>query len=289
MVKNIAPPKNTGGGGYLFEDKVSAWYISHLLMNESPFTSEFGPIDRIDFQTRPDGWLFDDLLITVSTLSQEFRFALSIKSNVQFTKSKAPDDLVRAAWEQILHIKVDQFNKETDFLVFVTAPLPPNIKNPLNLIVKKAKDGDPKLLPDRYKQKGWASKVERSLFGSFHCPKNIALINKITEEDTGRLLQNLIFIDFDFDLITSNSFNDAIQRCRRVLKSGDEIEATKLWNNILQISSEISVNAGFINKIKLFDMLRGKFEFIDAPEYSSDWKLLQKISKTNIDLIGVST
>ncbi|MBK7048073.1 MAG: hypothetical protein IPH48_16525 [bacterium] len=57
MAKNVAPPKNTGGGGFAFEDDVCAWLLACMLSGEPVFDVDLGSSIRIDFQTRPDGWL----------------------------------------------------------------------------------------------------------------------------------------------------------------------------------------------------------------------------------------
>jgi hypothetical protein len=68
MTKDVATPKQTAGGGFVFEDKVVGYFLVWMLSGSPPFTSS-GPIERIDCQVGVDGWKgFDDLLI-----SPEFR------------------------------------------------------------------------------------------------------------------------------------------------------------------------------------------------------------------------
>ena len=62
MASPVAPPKSTGAGGALFEDKVCAWFLAHMLLDEPPLEPEIGVLERIHLQTRPDGWFFDDVL-----------------------------------------------------------------------------------------------------------------------------------------------------------------------------------------------------------------------------------
>jgi hypothetical protein len=66
MIKNVAPPKSTGGGGFEFEDKVVAYYLALMLGGHPPIDATSGVITRIDFQTRVDGWFLDDVLLTLS-------------------------------------------------------------------------------------------------------------------------------------------------------------------------------------------------------------------------------
>lgn len=123
MASHVAPPKNTGGGGFVFEDDVCAWLLTAMLVGEPVFDVDCGPPIRLDVQTRPDGWFLDDVLVTTSLGTLRHRFALSVKSNTQFTATSAPSDFVAAAWEQWLHIGSTVFNTAFDFIGLVTAPL----------------------------------------------------------------------------------------------------------------------------------------------------------------------
>ena len=60
----VATPKQTSGAGFAFEDKVVAYYLCWMLIGNVRFRSFESPINRIDCQTRVDGWLLDDLLLT---------------------------------------------------------------------------------------------------------------------------------------------------------------------------------------------------------------------------------
>src|SRR3712207_1697515 len=124
MSKNIAPPKLTGGGGFVFEDKVAAYFLVCLLSGETPLDPSIGMISRVDFQTRADGWFLDDILLTLTTRGGIRRCALSVKSNQQFSGPSAPAEFVRAAWEQFLHHGSSVFERTSDYLGLVTAPLP---------------------------------------------------------------------------------------------------------------------------------------------------------------------
>ena len=50
---------------------------------------DFGRIKRLDFRTRADGWLLDDVLVTLQQGDVDLRCALSIKSNAQFSDRSA--------------------------------------------------------------------------------------------------------------------------------------------------------------------------------------------------------
>ena len=100
-IRKVATSKQTGGGGFVFEDKASAWFISHFLSDRSPFTHKIGKIKKIEYQIRPEGWLFDDLLLTTEDNNSVIhRIAISSKSNVQINTKGPNNELLRDIWNQ---------------------------------------------------------------------------------------------------------------------------------------------------------------------------------------------
>lgn len=280
MARNIAPPKNTGGGGFIFEDRVCAWFLACMLVYEPPLETDLGRLQRVDFQTRPDGWYLDDILLTLDMSGTQYRCALSIKSNVQFTRHGAPSDFVRIVWEQFLHEGSTCFDQTKDYMGLVTVTLPNDIKTALSSILGKAIAGDPQLLPARYAEKGWANETERSLFQSFMCPPDLAAIHGVTNGDTGRVLARLRFLNFDFGDTVSDSEKFAVNLCRRALKSGGLDEASKLWRRLQQISADLRPKAGYMTREGLLDCLRTEFDLADRPDHMSDWDRLKELTRT---------
>ena len=93
MVKRVATPKETAGGGFTFEDKVSASFLLKMLAGEFPLEPEDGQIEEVRFQKRVDGWYLDDLVLLLRRPDDsECTLAVSAKSNTQITKSGFPPD-----------------------------------------------------------------------------------------------------------------------------------------------------------------------------------------------------
>jgi hypothetical protein len=85
LATEVASPKSTGGGGFRFENKVAAFYALHLLASRSPLDASLGSLRRVRFQTKPDGWLLDDILLEFVTSGVESRAAVSVKSDREIT------------------------------------------------------------------------------------------------------------------------------------------------------------------------------------------------------------
>jgi len=280
MAKGVAPPKSTGGGGFVFEDKVCAWFLAHMLSDEPPLDVG-GRIERVNFQARPEGWFLDDLVITIHDDPQR-RFALSIKSNTQFTGDAAPSDFVEIAWEQFLGEGSSAFDASADLIGLVTTPLAPDLRQAVEFVLSTARTGDPTTLPERYEAKKWANDTKRALFRSFACPEDLAQKHSITEADTGRLLARLRFLQFDFESTPSESEKQAIARCRAALRSGDPAAATKLWEHLLHLSADRRPKAGALDVLGLIDALRRSFDLSEVPSYADDWNRLAELTTTGL-------
>jgi hypothetical protein len=122
VAKNVASPKQTGGGGFVFEDQAARYFLACLLDNIPPIHPNFGTIIRIDFQTRASGWHLDDAMLTLELGTIKRHCAFSIKSNRQFTHNGASGEFVSSAWEQFLNEDATPFNSVSDLLGIVTSP-----------------------------------------------------------------------------------------------------------------------------------------------------------------------
>lgn len=135
-MSKIATAKQTGQGGTTFEDKVVAYFLACMLSESLPFDPQTGLIKKISLQVRADGWLFDDVLLLLESPQGIRRVAISIKSNKQFNTKGCPAEINQALWEQFLHHDSSVFNKETDSLCLVEAPISTNIAEATNQLLQ---------------------------------------------------------------------------------------------------------------------------------------------------------
>jgi hypothetical protein len=274
LASSVAPPKNTGGGGFVFENDVCAWLLACMLAQEPPLEPDLGSLVRVDFQTRVDGWYLDDALLTTVKGAHQHRIALSIKSNTQFTASAAPADFVQAIWEQRLHIGSSVLQVARDFLGLVTAPLSNAAAASLSGLMGKALVADPTTLPSRLVQPGWASDEERTLFASFACPSSVPATPSPNEADTARLLQRLRFLHHDFGSVISESLKRSLALCRTSVRSRSSHDAEALWAILRTVAAELRPVAGTISLQQLVERLRSQVSLADHPDHAVTGQIL---------------
>ena len=274
MASNVAPPKNTAGGGFVFEDDVCAWLLACMLAGEPTFGPDLGNPVRLDFQTRPDGWLLDDVLVTTQLGATEHRIALSIKSNAQFTASSAPSDFVKNAWEQWLHSESTVFRRDKDFMGIVTAPLTAAAAASVSGLVTKARAADPETFLTRLETPHWASDDQGRLFDSFGCPEALATGDTRPSSETTRLLKRLHFREHDFGYATTESVTRSLELARKCVRSRSQEDGLGLWNLLRGIAAELRPDAGHITHMQLVERLRHHASLADHPDHTSDWAAL---------------
>ena len=113
MLRDSAPTKVTGGGGYTFADKVGASFLAQMLRRAFPVEPEFGPISELHFEARDTGQILDDLRLLLKCGTTSTNCAISVKSNRQLTKAGLNQEFVADAW---VEWNRQSFNKETDLI-----------------------------------------------------------------------------------------------------------------------------------------------------------------------------
>jgi hypothetical protein len=283
VASNVAPPSNTGGGGFVFEVDVCAFFLAAMLVGDPIFGVDRGPPVRLEFQTRPDGWFLDDVLVTTAIQASRHRFALSLKSNRQFTATSAPPEFVTAAWEQWLHIGSTVFDRSLDFIGIVTVPLSAAAGSSLSGLMEKARNNNPSKFPSRIKTPKWASANERALFSSFACPESLG--QRMSDVDTACLLRRLMFLHYDFGTPTSTSHTRALEVCRRAVHSHSLNDAQALFAVLREVASEVRPRAGSLSRKGLIDRVRTRVALADYPDHARDWETLDRRSAIEVSIV----
>ena len=129
MATNVASFKQTSGERFDFENKVAAFFLLHMLSGINPFPKISGTISNVAVQKRVDGWLLDDIILTVANDSTSHFVAFSVKSNNQLAGCAFPPEFCLTAWKQLLSSRTQAFTYGKDWLGLITysASLPKKV------------------------------------------------------------------------------------------------------------------------------------------------------------------
>ena len=264
------PAKNTGGGGFAFEDQVGAALATFMLAGEAPLERGLGPPARLDFQVEADGWLLDDLLIRFNSPSGEVRCCCSIKS-YDMLQPGALTSFVALAWRQILQ---PEFVEPRDLVGLVTAtPAQARWKN-LQALIQDARSQTAEDL-SRRSPTGIYGASKLAMFNSFRCPADLALEHGVDAATSpGRLLAKLITLRFDFEDAISHDDAAAVSRCARALtRSGREQE---LWEALQIWVRELRGRGGHVTLARLTERLGERFALAVPQHLRAAWKAIAR-------------
>lgn len=275
-----ASPKQTGGGGGIYEEKAIAYFLAHMLAGQEPLLRPSGTITRIDTQRASELYPLDDVLLEVTAQGRPRRVACSIKSNQQFTKQGFPSDFVRKAWEQLLIPTDTLFDSDNDYIGFVTAPIAPGYTQQLSELLQQARQQNPETLAEEIKLSGRSNAQARALYDSFECPPDLVSRFAAEKTRTGYGLSRLIWLSFDFEQLESKDEHTVLRLAQRALVSPKADEARRLWTVLRSIASTLRQHAGSRTTPQLVDELRYEFELAGFPDYRIDWKRLRAAAES---------
>jgi hypothetical protein len=282
-LRQKAPVGLTGGEGFRFENSVAARFLVDLLGGTNSLGSDFGTVVRVDWQARDAGWLVDDLAITckLTGAGGERAAGLSIKSNRQVTASGFPADLAKALWAQRLGIGTSRaILSNTDVIVLVVGELAQNIGAAWSRLLREASKTAPERLVARLsssRQDGGsqASDLQRALFKSLCCPRELRDQGETDDQAAARVLRQVRLIHYDYEATPSRHANEAVADCQKILRSGDAAEAKKLWNRLTGIADERRPVGGSLDLPGLLQELCGDFDIAEHPDFANDWEMLR--------------
>lgn len=274
------PTKNSGGGGFAFEDKFGAALIASMISGEPPLALGLPVPSRLDFQVASEGWRLDDVLMSFGSARGQVRCACSVKSFDMLRGGKAPADLVRQAWTHILEpslIADEPFDPEKDLFGMVMAP--PSAQgrwDDLQGLITDARDQDSGDLARR-SSRGPYSAAKQKLFRSFACPPDLAVKHGVDiETSPGSLLRRLVTLRYDFQDSSSTDEVQALLRCRRALEPGQPLGEQELWEALRAWVAETRSHGGQVSWPRIIERLGGRFRFALRQDVAPDWALLKR-------------
>lgn len=247
-----------------------------MLAGRAPFGPAIGTVTKISCQTRVDGWLLDDLLVTLETRTGDARIAFSIKDRSLASNRALVSEFARDSWLQFLG-SVGNFDTERDFLALSVPRSGSAIERDLDELTQLAGVHGNEL-EQRLRTQYFASREKTRLWKQFRCPPELTASE--SQADIGKLLARVRFVPFDFAHSVSRDHDAAIAICRDILLSSSTDEAADLWQALREIADETRPRAGSYTSVTLLPKLVGRFAFRDLPYFTHDWDQLRRFSQT---------
>ena len=262
-----ATVRETSGAGFEFEDLIAAWQLVKALYGEQVPGIE-GVGTQLQAQVSPLGWHLDDLLLTSEVKGEPRRLAISAKGNQQVSASGLPSDFVTKAWDQWRDSQ-GPFNRASDGLALVTLGTLPKFEETWREVKNACSGSDVALTMKRIRGNQKQSRVFRSV----QEPGGNA-----SDEETIELIRRLHVLSVDLGFAHSETKNQLIAQCRRLLESGDVSEAEELWKQLVNVAAAVRLRTGTITLPDLWPRLRVQFGLRQHPDFEVDWKALSNIT-----------
>jgi len=268
--RSPATTRQTAGPGFAFEDQTAAWLLTKILTgDELPGVGVAANL--VQSQTSALKWQIDDLLVTADETSVSRHLAVSCKSNLQVTANGLPAEFVNRAWGQWRNPE-SPMRRETDVLALVTRGRHTAFTPTWSDIQSWCSGEDAKLAIARIRK----TRKHTRIFESVKAPRGSIVA---TDEETVQLIQHLAVIPVDFQLEPSTSLDEAIRRCRSLLKSGSRDEAAEVWAELERLATKTRVGSGTLTLNKVWTTLRTKFGLKDHPNFGGSWTALRALTK----------
>lgn len=206
--ESVPPTKNSSGFGFAFETKVVATCLLDLLTEQGSDGKSSRRLEVVCAQTRPKGWLCDDVLLVYATSDGDrILVPTSIKSLSVLSTSSARSEFVGSAWGDFLGEKrfPRPFRKGHDRIGLFSAPNDPETTYVVGQLVTKAREQTTGFrrsvtLP------GHLAHAEEWL-SNLACPPGLSNAGGSTDADTDlqSFIASLDLRTFDFESPSSHS------------------------------------------------------------------------------------
>ncbi len=92
------------------------------------------------------------------------------------------------------------------------------------------------------------------------------------------LIRRLHVLPSDLQFAHSENETQAIAHCRRLLASGSDDEAQRIWKSLIDVAKEVRLRSGTMTVPNLLSSLRGQFGLRHHPDFERDWETLLNIT-----------
>lgn len=248
----LSSPYSTSGGGFHFEHKVEALYLSYFLIKRKPAGLEKGIIKLMDFQPKHTTTGIDDVLLTMDDNGMEYRIFMQIKKSLEF-KEGSPDfrKVVRDSWRVFVGSDGKPFT-HNDLVIIVIGVYQKEIDGDLKTLLRRAEGSDDvKQFLIKIQAPYVSSEEIRDFYNLFYTLLK-GIDQNVADVDIMKFLKQIRVVYYDLEDSFSKDKTYCIEALNHVLGI-TESTSLPLFDRFVMKAGDYSSIAGTMNYAKVLE------------------------------------
>ena len=229
----VSNPFSTGGGGQLFESKVQASFLLHLLIGGRVPCLPSGNVQSVRLQARQVGIHTDDVVVSIhSETGAEHRLLAQVKHHVSITANNGPFcDALGGAWLDFNNPIL--FTQGRDVVALITGPLSDQTLQHVRPLLDWARTSA--------SSAEFVGKVATAQFSSDKKRDYLQVFRGVLTKVSGatpdedifwKFLKHLYLLSYDFDVVEGSFSETAILTVLDMARSPTtSLDARSIWDS----------------------------------------------------------
>lgn len=268
-IKKLSNPFSTGGGGFNFETRVQAYFVTLMLYGGFAPCLPQWPIKKIKLQGKYVGYDTDDAIIFVENPNgkKERKLLCQIKHSISITKNNQVfGKVIASAWNDFNNPNV--FTLGVDLIALITGPLSATDINDVRWILEQARNSE--------SAEDFFTKVELIKFSSKQKIgklkafgeqlKNANNGNGISKDDFWQFMKSFHLLGYDLDIKAGVT----LSLVQSLIGQFSPENAQSIWAQVINEVQLANQNAGTITTDSVSEEIRSAFQKPTVEKISVD-------------------
>jgi hypothetical protein len=245
MSKKISNPYSTGGGGVSFEHRVGGIFLIYLLTQDKPPWISCTRIEKIKFQARDKGALFDDLIIYGVEKSRSPTYSVQLKTRLQISERDEDfKQIISDAWNTFCGNTDFGFISDRDFIVIGLGLLDDKTRHLIKIISKSRANATAQDFANNIFAPSYSSAKERLILNMLQKMTSSVNNSEVEMEKLWSFLQRWVLFEID----TEDNGRDLTNSVRILSNytNSDFSSSVLLLDRLYSIAAELARLGGSI-------------------------------------------
>lgn len=277
-------PELTGGGGFIYEANVAAYYLVGLLTEGSAEGLSNRPVRRVALQQNCAGEPLDDVIVDAGGVD-DMRLSLQVKRELKISSAATNADFREIVINSWRTLQKPDFRDNVDRYGAATGTISSKRLRELRRVCNAARNS---LTPETFLARGQEGGNEgKSFQGIVNDFREILTSTgvEVGDHDLHRLLKHFVLVQFDFLAEEAAHPFHATERLRGILPEGDALHAAGLWQHLVGIARDGAAIAAEYDRARVLALVAGNYRLLPAPSTRADLQLLAQFSTQGIDSV----